>query len=127
MTDRAKARAGCCGDAQSDKKRSDKSQSELMALQLKALGHPMRLQILDCLTRKPDCCCGEVCAELPLAQSTVSQHLDLLCRSGLVEVRPDGNRSNYRLNREALHQVGRNLTLLAEASGSHLSKKAGHG
>jgi ArsR family transcriptional regulator, arsenate/arsenite/antimonite-responsive transcriptional repressor len=75
------------------------------ALRLKALAHPARLRIVQCLDRRGHCCCGDVCAELPLAQSTISQHLDLLCKAGLVRLQPDGNRSRYTIDREALNQL----------------------
>ncbi len=68
------------------------------ALQLKALAHPVRLQIMELLRCKEHKCCGDICSCLPQAQSTISQHLDLLCRAGLVNCQPDGTRSNYSLN-----------------------------
>ena len=68
------------------------------ALQLKALAHPVRLQIMELLRCKEHKCCGDICSCLPQAQSTISQHLDLLCRAGLVDCQPDGTRSNYSLN-----------------------------
>ena len=64
--------------------------------------------------RKGACCCGEVCARLPLAQSTVSQHLDLLKKAGLVEMNPDGTRSCYSLNRGAFAVMA---NLLADLAG----------
>lgn len=72
--------------------------AENTALQLKALAHPVRLQIMELLRCKEHKCCGDICACLPLAQSTISQHLELLCRAGLVSCQPDGTRSNYSLN-----------------------------
>jgi ArsR family transcriptional regulator len=72
------------------------------ALAFKALGHPVRMSIMRCLASRNACCCGEVCAELPLAQSTVSQHLDLLRKAGLVTMRQEGTRSRYELDRGAL-------------------------
>ena len=44
----------------------------------KAIGHPARVKILRILARQSECICGDVAAELPLAQSTVSQHLKIL-------------------------------------------------
>ncbi len=85
----------------------------LLALQLKALGHPVRLQILQCLHDRSACCCGEICANLPLAQSTISQHLDLMRRAGLVEFTPDGNRSRYSLNRQAIAELSSAIGELA--------------
>jgi DNA-binding transcriptional ArsR family regulator len=68
---------------------------------LKALGHPVRLAIVQALAEESACCCSDVCSRLPLAQSTVSQHLKVLKEAGLVSFRRDGVRSSYVLNREA--------------------------
>ena len=59
------------------------SDSEL-AMMCRALGHPARLQILRLLIEKNACVCGEIVDELPLAQSTVSQHLKVLKDAGLI-------------------------------------------
>jgi DNA-binding transcriptional ArsR family regulator len=72
-----------------------------LAFQLKALAHPARLEIVRQLQERGCCCCGDLCASLDLAQSTVSQHLDLLRKAGLVEYQPEGTRSRYRLNRQS--------------------------
>ena len=50
----------------------------------KALGHPVRIRILRFLKRVDRCICGEIVETLPLAQSTVSQHLKILKEVGLV-------------------------------------------
>ena len=65
---------------------------------LKALGHPVRLAIVRALAERSACCCADVCNRLPLAQSTVSQHLKVLKDAGLVSFRRDGVRSSYVLN-----------------------------
>lgn len=62
----------------------------------KALGHPARVQILRLLTRKNSYVCGDIVDELPLAQSTVSQHLQVLKEVGLVQGTIDGPRVCYR-------------------------------
>ena len=72
------------------------------AERLKALGHPVRLAIIRALAEQSCCCCAEVCRLLPLAQSTVSQHLKVLKDAGLVSFRRDGVRSSYVLNQAAL-------------------------
>ena len=72
------------------------------AARLKALGHPVRLAIVRCLAERSCCCCADVCRRLPLAQSTVSQHLKVLTQAGLISFRRDGVRSSYVLNPEAL-------------------------
>ena len=68
------------------------------AERLKALGHPVRLAIVRALAERSCCCCADVCSRLPLAQSTVSQHLKVLKEAGLVSFRRDGVRSSYVLN-----------------------------
>lgn len=77
------------------------SGDEAAAERLKALGHPVRLAIVRELARRNCCCCADVCGQLPLAQSTVSQHLKVLKEAGLISFRRDGVRSFYVLNREA--------------------------
>ncbi len=78
------------------------SEDEATAERLKALGHPVRLAIMRALAEQSCCCCADVCSRLPLAQSTVSQHLKVLKEAGLVSFRRDGVRSSYVLNPSAL-------------------------
>ena len=66
----------------------------------RALGHPARVKIIRHLLAVDNCICGRIVEILPLAQSTVSQHLKILKESGLVEGTVDGNRSCYCVNRE---------------------------
>lgn len=66
----------------------------------RALGHPARVKIIRHLLSVDSCICGRIVEILPLAQSTVSQHLKILKESGLVEGIVDGNRSCYCVNRE---------------------------
>jgi DNA-binding transcriptional ArsR family regulator len=51
----------------------------------KALAHPARIAILELLARKQSCICGDIVDELPLSQSTVSQHLKELKEAGLIK------------------------------------------
>ena len=76
-------------------------ENDAAAERLKALGHPVRLAIVRALAQQSACCCADVCSRLPLAQSTVSQHLKVLKDAGLVDFRRDGVRSSYVLNPEA--------------------------
>src|ERR1700754_232941 len=71
---------------------------------MRALGHPVRLSILRILAEKAahDCCCTDVTECLPLAQSTVSQHIKVLLDAGLVARSPKGTRNCYSLNTERL-------------------------
>jgi DNA-binding transcriptional ArsR family regulator len=61
----------------------------------KALGHPARVAILQLLAQRRSCVCGELVLELPLSQSTVSQHLKELKEAGLVQGEVDGPRVCY--------------------------------
>jgi ArsR family transcriptional regulator len=66
-----------------------------LALLAKAIGHPARVQILRLLVRREACICGDIVDELPLAQSTVSQHLKVLKDAGLIRGEIDGPRVCY--------------------------------
>ncbi len=77
---------------------------ELAAL-AKALGHPARVQIMRLLARRNACICGDIVDELPLAQSTVSQHLKVLKEAGLVKGEIDGPRVCYCIEPRALRRL----------------------
>ncbi len=76
--------------------------NQQLAVQLKAVAHPARLQILEFLANRGECVCGEIVDVLPLAQSTVSQHLKILMQAGLLVGTIDGPRSCYCLDGQAL-------------------------
>jgi ArsR family transcriptional regulator len=78
--------------------------SELAAL-AKAVGHPARVAILRLLARENACVCGEIVSELPLAQSTVSQHLKVLKEAGLIQGEVDGPRVCYCIDARALRRL----------------------
>ncbi len=61
----------------------------------KAMAHPARVAILRTLALKKECICGDLVIDLPLAQSTVSQHLKALKKAGLIQGEVDGPRSKY--------------------------------
>jgi DNA-binding transcriptional ArsR family regulator len=82
----------------------DPADEELAAL-AKALGHPARVRIVRILSRRRECLCGEIVDELPLAQSTVSQHLKILKDAGLVRGTVDGPRVCYCLAERALRRA----------------------
>lgn len=71
----------------------------------KALGHPVRVQILRLLDRKAACVCGDIVDELPLAQSTVSEHLRVLKTAGLIRGDVDGPRVCYCIEPRALRRL----------------------
>lgn len=57
----------------------------VIAKYAKALSHPARVAILNLLLKKQACVCGDIVEELPIAQSTVSQHLKELKEAGLIK------------------------------------------
>jgi ArsR family transcriptional regulator len=61
-----------------------------LAKYAKALSHPARVAILNVLFKKQSCICGDIVDELPLSQSTVSQHLKELKEAGLIKGDIDG-------------------------------------
>jgi DNA-binding transcriptional ArsR family regulator len=66
-----------------------KAQNELASI-AKALAHPARIAILQFLIKTKACVCGDIVDELPLSQSTVSQHLSELKKAGLIKGDIDG-------------------------------------
>jgi ArsR family transcriptional regulator, arsenate/arsenite/antimonite-responsive transcriptional repressor len=71
----------------------------------KALGHPARIAILEYLLRMDHCICGDIVAELPLAQATVSQHLKALKEANLIQGSISGNAICYCINPETIGQI----------------------
>ncbi|MGM0555588.1 MAG: ArsR/SmtB family transcription factor [Myxococcota bacterium] len=69
--------------------------ADQLATYAKALGHPARVAIIRLLLQKQACICGEIVDELPLAQSTVSQHLKKLKSAGLIRGEVDGPKVCY--------------------------------
>jgi len=76
-----------------------------LALMAKALGHPVRLQILRILAEHESCITGDLVAELPVAQSTASEHLRILRAAGLVTGEIEGPRTSYCLDTSGLAAV----------------------
>ncbi len=71
----------------------------------KAVGHPARVAILRLLTHRESCVCGDIVDELPLAQSTVSQHLKVLKEAGLIKGEIDGPRVCYCIEPAGLRRL----------------------
>jgi ArsR family transcriptional regulator, arsenate/arsenite/antimonite-responsive transcriptional repressor len=78
---------------------------EELASLAKAVGHPARVQILRLLANRETCVCGDIVDELPLAQSTVSQHLKVLKEVGLIRGDIDGPRICYCIEPRALRRL----------------------
>jgi DNA-binding transcriptional ArsR family regulator len=66
-----------------------------LAKYAKALAHPARISILKLLATKVACQCGNIVEELPLSQSTVSQHLKELKEAGLIKGEIEGAKVCY--------------------------------
>lgn len=83
----------------------------VLADRIKALAHPARLAIVRALidVGGDGCYCGDIVRELPLSQSTVSQHLKILREAGLIHGETSGPRSCYCVDREALASVAKGM------------------
>lgn len=74
------------------------SKENKLAKYAKALAHPARVAILKYLVTRNSCQCGDIVEELPLSQSTVSQHLKELKNAGLIKGEIEGPRICYCIN-----------------------------
>ena len=84
----------------------------------KALGHPARVKILRILMEREECMAGAIFDELPLAQSTVSQHLKVLREAGLIHGEVDGTRICYCADPARLERLRALLGALAPFAGA---------
>lgn len=80
----------------------------------KALGHPARVAILKILADRNTCFCGDITEILPLAQSTVSQHLKALKEAGLIQGNVEGVRTCYCLNPIGIKELKNLLSELSD-------------
>jgi ArsR family transcriptional regulator len=76
--------------------------SDRLAAMMRALGHPIRIEIIRTLADAGDANCMDLTRHVDLAQSTVSEHLRVLREAGLIEQCGPGPRSGFCLNRDAL-------------------------
>lgn len=81
-----------------------RADAELAAF-AKAIGHPIRVRILRMLAQREARMCSLIVDELPLAQSTVSEHLRILKAAGLVRSHEDGPRTRYCIDMPAWRRV----------------------
>ena len=72
----------------------------------KALSHPARVAILNLLLKKQSCICGDIVDELPLSQSTVSQHLKELKNAGIIKGNIEGNSICYCIEKKKIEKEG---------------------
>lgn len=94
------------------KKEAFTQKEQELAAFAKAMAHPARIAILKVLAQKNDCICGEIVEILPLAQSTVSQHLKELKNAGLITGTIDGPRSCYCINWKAFEKFNNEFNFL---------------
>ncbi len=93
--------------------------TELFAAMCKALAHPARIMIVNYLQQIDRCLCGDIVDMLPLAQSTVSQHLKCLKDAGFIKGEVDGPRTCYCLDKTMLKK----FSLMVDALGKPTSER----
>ena len=71
----------------------------------KALGHPARVAIVEYLLSVDSCICGDIVNELPLAQPTVSQHLNELKSAGIIKGEIECNAICYCVDETAIEKL----------------------
>ncbi|MCW3788114.1 ArsR/SmtB family transcription factor [Plebeiibacterium sediminum] len=71
-----------------------------LARYAKALGHPVRVYVLELLSKQSCCYSGDISQELPIAKSTLSQHLKELKDAGLIQGEIEAPRIKYCINKE---------------------------
>lgn len=84
----------------SDKPLSPSDKHQKMARYAKAMGHPIRIFVLELLSRQSCCYSGDLTEVLPIAKSTLSQHLKELKDAGLIQGEIKAPRIKYCLNKE---------------------------
>src|SRR5882672_9860542 len=87
-----------------NKKSEFTRKDQLVADFAKVLSHPARVAILKVLAKKGVCICGEIVEVLPLAQSTVSQHLKEMKAAGIITGEVEGTKSCYCIDWDALQE-----------------------
>jgi ArsR family transcriptional regulator len=83
---------------------SERDDARLAAM-CRALAHPARVRILKLLIERNGCVCGEIVEVVPLAQSTVSEHLRILKSAGLIQGEIDGPRVCYCVDRKVVREL----------------------
>lgn len=87
----------------------------------RALGHPARIAIIQYLAKARSCVCGDIVDELPLSQSTVSQHLKELKNAGLIKGTIDGPSVCYCINAAVWDKAKGELADLFDAFNSKVN------
>lgn len=87
-----------------------KEDQKKLARYAKALGHPVRVYVLNLLSEKACCYSGDLSDELPIAKSTLSQHLKELKDAGLIQGEIEAPRIKYCINKESWEEAKRLFT-----------------
>jgi len=77
------------------------AKEQVLARYAKALAHPVRVRILNFLEKQACCFTGQLTEEIPMAQSTISQHLKELKDAGLIQGDVMPPRVKYCINQKA--------------------------
>jgi DNA-binding transcriptional ArsR family regulator len=82
----------------------------------KVLGHPARITMVELLITHNNLNCNDIRAFIPLAQSTVTNHLKILFENGVIGALVVDNKTYYKVNPSILNSVKNHLNLLTELS-----------
>jgi len=80
-------------------------QHKLAAKYAKALGHPVRMYIIELLSKQSCCYSGDLSQELPIVKSTLSQHLKVLKEAGLIQGEIEQPKIKYCINQAKLNEA----------------------
>jgi predicted transcriptional regulator len=90
----------------------DGADQERMVAMFKALGNPIRFEIMKFLVTHPGCITGDIVEYLPIAQATVSQHLKVLREAGWIEGTVEGPAVSYCLHAENIAWLKQKVGLI---------------
>jgi len=76
-----------------------------LAVMAKAIAHPARVAILEYLSKRNNCVCGDIVEEIGLAQATISQHLKALKEAGLIKGTTEGAKVCYCIDAENINKL----------------------
>lgn len=82
-----------------------KKRQNRMATLAKAFDHPARVAIIEYLLSNQTCICNDLVDELPLSQSTISQHLKELKEIGIIKGEVEGPKLNYCIDTEVWEET----------------------
>lgn len=84
------------------------------AVQLKAIAHPARIAILEFLLKSNDCICRDIVNELPLSQTSISQHLRELKEAGLIKGKIEGKSICYCIDETTFSEITKKITTIQQ-------------